>query len=143
MDTIKDTVKFLNLGLATLNLKSTIEVEQESDSEFNINLPGLGINVFVDLEGGERRGIGRTVFVPEFQVGTIEVAPATFEEPEDVDVVVRGTFTNVAEAVAHVFSLTVKNVVLDAIEATALADDIARDHALAEEHGYHGLWRIQ
>ena len=144
MKAIKDTVKFIELGLTTLNLTSTIEVEQESDTEFNVNLPGLGINVFIDTEGEQRNGIGGNfVRIPEWQVGTVEHLPATFEDPEDTDVVVRGSFTNVAEAVARVFELVVKDTILGTIEATAYADDLAADHALAEENGYHGLRRVK
>ena len=140
MKAVKDTVRFIELGLKTLNLTSTIEVEQESDTEFNINLPGLGINVFVDTEGDQRNGIGGNfVRIPSWQVGTIEHLPATFEEPEDVDIIVRGTFTNVSEAVARVFELVVKNTIQSVIEATAYAEDLAADHALAESNGYHGL----
>jgi hypothetical protein len=76
-------------------------------------------------------------------VGTIEHLPATFEEPEDVDVIVRGTFTNVSEAVARVFELTVKDTIQGVIEATAYAEDLAADHALAEENGYHGLHSVK
>lgn len=143
MKNVKDTVKFIELGLKTLNMTSTIEIEQESDTEFNVNLPGLGINVFIDTEGSPRQGIGRTMNVPEWQVGTIEHLPATFDEPEDVDVIVRGSFTNVSEAVARVFELVVKDTIMGTIEAAAYADDLAADHALAEENGHHGLRRVK
>ena len=52
MRAIKDTVKYLHAGLQTIeNMRSTVEVEQESDTEFFIRLPGLGVSVLIDTEG--------------------------------------------------------------------------------------------
>jgi hypothetical protein len=118
-------VVFLTEGMKTLNLKNNkMQIERESDSEVWINLPDLGVSVFVDSEGGTRKGIGREVKVPEYQVYTMKYTEASRWEPEDMDLVLRGSFDRVDSAVAEVFSLIVKDTIFNMIEAKSIEMDL-------------------
>jgi hypothetical protein len=144
MKAVKDTVKFIEAGIKTLGMNSTIEIEQESDTEFYINLPGLGINVLIETDGSVRRGIGgHEVRGPSWQVFTVEPFPATFDEPEGTDDVHRGNYEVLGDAVSRVFELSVKDTILNMIESIGMADDLAEDARIAAEAGYHGLVRIK
>lgn len=107
-------------GMKVLNLKSRISTEHESDTEAWVNLVDLGVSVFCDSEGGTRRSISGEVTVPEFQVYTVSMLPATHEQPGDVDLVIRGSFDRVDSAVAEVFALVVKNTIYSMIENTTI-----------------------
>jgi hypothetical protein len=144
MKAIKDTVKFIDAGLKTLSMKSTIEVEQESDTEFMVNVPGIGISVLIETDGTVRNSIGdREIRGPKWQVFTTEPFPATFDEPEGTDDVHRGDYDILGDAVARVFELSIKDTILNMIESIGMADDIAEDARIAAEAGYHGLVRIK
>jgi hypothetical protein len=115
----------LHEGLKTLNLKSKIEFERESDTEVWVNLVDLGVSVFFDAEGGTRRKIGGDWFpVPSYQVYTVESLPATRHEPEDMDLVLRGSFERVDSAVAEVFALVVKDRIYGMIESVSIELDL-------------------
>jgi hypothetical protein len=107
----------LHEGLKTLNIKSKIEFERESDTEVWINLVDLGVSVFYDAEGGTRRKIGgEWIPAPSYQVYTVESLPATRHEPEDVDHTMRRECERVDDAVAEVFALVVKDRIYGMIE---------------------------
>jgi hypothetical protein len=144
MKAIKDTVKFIEAGIKTLGMTSTIEVEQESDTEFFVTLPGLGINILIETDGTVRNSIGnREIRGPKWQVFTIEPFSATFDEPEGTDEVHRGDFDILGDAVSRVFELSVKDTILNMIESIGMADDLADEARIAEEAGYHGLVRVK
>jgi len=143
MKAIKDTVKFLDAGIKTLGLKSTIEVEQESDTEFYIVLPGLGITVLIETDGTVRNSIAGEIRGPSWQVFTVEPFPDTLDEPGGTDEVHRGNYEILGDAVSRVFELSVKDTILNMIESIGMADDLAADSAIAEAAGYHGLRRVK
>ena len=144
MKAIKDTVKFIEAGIKTLNMNSTIEIEQESDTEFFIVLPGLGINVLIETDGTVRNTIGgREIRGPKWQVFTVGPFPASFDEPEGTDEIHRGDYDILGDAVARVFELSIKDTILNMIESIGMADDLAEEARIAEEAGYHGLVRIK
>ena len=114
-------------GMKTLNLKSRIDTEHESDTEAWVNLVDLGVSVFCDAEGGTRRSIGGFLPVPSFQVYTA----ATHWELEATDMVIayrnergahvlRSHFDRVDSAVAEVFAIVVKDTIFSMIEATTI-----------------------
>jgi hypothetical protein len=108
---------FLTEGLKTLNLHSAVKTERDSDSELWIHLLDLGVSVFVDDEGGTRKGIGREIKVPSYQVYTVEHYPATREQPEDMGETMRRECSRVDDAVAEVFAIVAKDRIYGMIEA--------------------------
>jgi hypothetical protein len=140
MESVKQTVKFLEAGIKTLGMTSTIEVEQESDTEFLVNLPGLGINLLIETDGSVRHGIGGQEFRgPLWQVFTVVPFHATFDDPESSDEVHRGNFEVLGDAVSRVFELSVRDTILNMIESIGMADDLAEDARIAAEAGYYGI----
>jgi hypothetical protein len=118
-------VVFLTEGLKTLNLKSRIETERESDSELWINLLDLGVSIFSDEEGTTRRKIGGgTIKVPSYQVYTVTWVAATREQPEEMDHTLRRECDRIDSAVAEVFSLVVKDTIFNMIEAKSIEMDL-------------------
>jgi hypothetical protein len=113
-------VVFLTEGLKTLNLKSRIQTERESDSELWINLLDLGVSIFSDDEGGTRRTIGGTVKVPSYQVYTVTWDAATREQPEERDETLRRECDRVDDAVAELFALVVKDRIFGMTEAVGM-----------------------
>jgi len=109
-------------GMKLLNLTSEMVTEHESDTEAWVNLPELGVSVFCDAEGGTRRTISGEIKVPSFQVYTINYTPASRWEPEEEDFRLVKEFSRVADAVAEVFSLVVKDQIQGMIEATFIGD---------------------
>jgi hypothetical protein len=116
-------VIFIAEGMKTLGLHGRTQTERDSDTELWVNLPDLGVSVFYDAEGGTRRGIGREVKVPEIQVYTMKYHEASRWEPEDMELVLRGSFDRIDAAVAEVFSIAVKDRILNMIEAVDLSLD--------------------
>ncbi len=148
MDSVKQTVKYIEAGLKTLNMQSTIEVEQESDTEFLVNMPDIGVSVLIETDGNVLQSFPRSASLrgPKWQVFTTTQLPATFEQPEDVDEEHRGDFTTVAEAVSRIFEIVVRDRILDMIEFLGMAEDNDQrliDESLAADHGYCGLVRIK
>ena len=144
MKSVKDTVKYIEAGLKTLGMKSTIEVEQESDTEFFVTLPGLGVNVLVETDGTVRNSIGgREVRGPKWSVFTVEPFPATMDEPEGTDEIHRGDWDILADAVAQVFQISVRETIHTMIESIGMVEDIEEDARIAEANGYHGIRRIK
>lgn len=144
MKSVKDTVKFIDAGLKTLNMKSTIEVEQESDTEFMVSVVGLGVNILIETDGTVRQTIGnREIRGPKWQVFTTEPFPATWDEPEGSDEIHRGDYDILGDAVARVFELSIKDTILNMIESIGMADDIAEDARIAAEAGYNGLHSVK
>lgn len=140
MKSVKDTVKYIEAGLKTLNMKSTIEVEQESDTEFLVNVVGLGVILLVETDGTVRHGIGGREFRgPKWQVFTVEPFSATFDEPEGTDEIHRGDYDILGDAVARVFELSVKDTILNMIESIGMVDDLAEEARIANEAGYYGI----
>jgi hypothetical protein len=101
-----------------------MEIERESDTEVWVNLPDLGVSVFYDAEGGTRKGIGREVKGPSYQVYTVTYEAATREQPEDMDLTLRREFNRVDDAVAEVFALVVKDRIYGMIEAKSIEFDL-------------------
>ena len=120
--------RLLRSGLKRLNFTSEIEIERESDSEAWIILPELGVSIFADAEGmAHRRTIGRIeVKTGAFQVHTIKYLPATRQEPEDSEYVLRHTKERVDDAVAEVFALVVKDEIYAMIEAEELSREFEK-----------------
>ena len=140
MKAVKDTVKFIEAGIKTLGMTSTIEVKQESDTEFYIALPGLGIYVLIETDGAVRRGIGGREFRgPSWQVFTVVPFHATFDDPESTDEVHRGNYEVLGDAVSRVFELSVRDTILNMIESIGTADDLAEEARISEENGFYGL----
>ncbi|KKN88772.1 hypothetical protein LCGC14_0243790 [marine sediment metagenome] len=132
MESVKQTIKFLEAGIKTLGMTSTIEVEQKSDTEFLVNLPGLGINLLIETDGTLRFGMGgREVRGPKWQVFTVVPFHATFDDPESTDEVHRGDYDILGDAVSRVFELSVRDIILNMIESSAVADDLAEDARIA------------
>jgi hypothetical protein len=111
---------FIAEGLKTLNLKSRVETERESESELWINLLDLGVSIFSDDEGGTRRTISGTVKVPSYQVYTVTYEPATREQPEDIDHTLRRECDRPDDAVAELFALVVKDRIFGMTEAIGI-----------------------
>jgi len=113
--------RLLLSGLKTLNLTSEINIDRDSDTEAWINLPDLGVSIFADAEGTSRRTIGSVSFkTGGFQVYEVKYLPATREEPEDSEYVLRHTKERVDDTVAEAFALVVKNEIYAMIEAEEL-----------------------
>jgi hypothetical protein len=111
--------------MKTLNYQTRkMVIERESDTEVWVNLPDLGVSVFYDAEGGTRKGIGREIKVPSYQVYTVAYQAATREQPEDMDLTMRREFLRVDDAVAEVFALAVKDRIYDMIEAVSIGLDL-------------------
>jgi hypothetical protein len=118
------TERFIIEGLKALNLWSEVETEHESDTEAWINLPQLGVSVFMDAEGVTRKSIGgREIKSTEWQVFAVTTLPATREEPEDSDLIFRHSFDLMAPAIAEVFALATKDRILNMIEAIGMAEE--------------------
>lgn len=137
---VKETVEYIAVGIQSLGMKSTIEVEEESDTEFQIIMAGLGVSMLVETDGHVRRGIGgRESRSPKFQVFTIEDVADTRDEPGGTDEIHRGDYIYMAEAVASVFELCVRDHILNMIGSLAEAHAQEEDTRIAAENGYHGL----
>jgi hypothetical protein len=141
MRAVKDTIKYIEAGLKTIeSMTSTIEVEQDSDTEFSIRIPGLGVVILIDTEGTVRKGISnREILLPRWQVFTIETFPDTREEPGGEDEVHRGDYEFLQDAVSRVFELAIRDHILNMIGAIGEAEDLEESNRIAEENGYFGL----
>ncbi len=124
MKAVNDTVKFIAAGIVSLGMDSEVTVEAESETEFLINVPGLGIEVLVETDGTVRRSIGGREFRgPKWQVFGIKHIPSSRFEPEDAESVHRGDFDLIAEAVSRVFELAIKDHILNMVESIGMADE--------------------
>ncbi len=123
MDQVKQTVKYLEAGLTSLRMSSPIVVEQESDTEFNILLPNLGVGILLDTEGVLKRGIGNTESLSaRWDVYALDDYPDTREEPGFTDENPRGTYAHIAEAIAGLFEIAVRDRILNMLQAIGEAE---------------------
>lgn len=124
MDQVKQTVRYLQAGLDSLGLDSPIVVEQESDTEFNIIVPNLGVGILLDTEGVLKRGFGgRELIRPRWDVYALDDYPDTREEPGGTDEVPHGTYANIADAIAGVFEIAVRDRILNMLQAIGESEE--------------------
>jgi hypothetical protein len=115
MNDLDRTELFITEGLNSLGLTSDVETEHESDTEAWVNLPQLNVCVLVDAEGTVRKGIGREVKGTKWSIYSVEDCGGG-REPEDTDLVHRGDFDIMQDAVAEIFARVTRDHILNMIE---------------------------